>query len=263
MSSGGRWSDLTTRLVSGLVMVLVGLTAVVLGGPVFSVFLALICGAMVWELVRMLLPDQRAPALMLGGGSGAALLVAVYVPGVFVLPLLLAPLLAGAGYLRQYRALLVLYGGLILLAGYAMMVERSAFGLVWILWLILVVIVTDVAGYFAGKSLGGPKLWPRVSPNKTWSGTLAGWIGAGLAGGLFALLLGTGAGIVALSILASMASQLGDIAESAIKRRMGVKDSSALIPGHGGLLDRFDGMLAASVFVFIAGSLTGFALGAQ
>jgi phosphatidate cytidylyltransferase len=118
-------------------------------------------------------------------------------------------------------------------------------------WLLFVVIVTDVAGYFAGRMLGGPKFWPRVSPKKTWSGTIAGWIGAALVGWIFGALYNGGPYVIYISVAVALGSQLGDIAESAIKRHVGVKDSSSLIPGHGGLLDRFDGMLGAALLLII------------
>ena len=117
---------------------------------------------------------------------------------------------------------------------------------------------TDVFGYFAGRTFGGPKFWPSVSPKKTWSGTAAGWVGAGLVGLLFSINTGVGLQLIGISIAISMASQMGDIAESGLKRKMGVKDSSNLIPGHGGLMDRFDGMLGASVFLLIMGQFIGF-----
>ena len=133
-----------------------------------------------------------------------------------------------------------------------------ALPVIWMFWLVLVVVATDVAGYFAGRLIGGPKFWPRVSPKKTWSGTVAGWIAAGLLGAVFAHYTIANFNLVPLSVAAAMASQLGDIAESAIKRRAGVKDSSNLIPGHGGLFDRFDGMLGAALFILIIGQLVGF-----
>jgi phosphatidate cytidylyltransferase len=110
-----------------------------------------------------------------------------------------------------------------------------------------------VAGYFAGKIIGGPKFWPAVSPKKTWSGTSAGWVGAALVGVGFVIWGGGGIMLVRISVLVSMASQAGDIVESALKRRTGVKDSSALIPGHGGFFDRFDGMMGAAAFLLLLG----------
>ena len=120
-----------------------------------------------------------------------------------------------------------------------------------VFWLIAVVVTTDIAGYFAGRIIGGPKFWPRVSPKKTWSGTVAGWIAAAAVGALFAGALGNG--IIWLSVLVSFAGQMGDAAESALKRSKGVKDASALIPGHGGVFDRFDAMMGAALFITLAG----------
>lgn len=143
------------------------------------------------------------------------------------------------------------YLALILFAGLGLIALRDSFGWVWVLWLVLLVIGSDVAGYFAGRVLGGPKLWPRVSPKKTWSGTVAGWILAAIIGAAFMPVLNAGSGLVLASILVAMAGQAGDIGESAIKRHAGVKDSSALIPGHGGVMDRFDAMIAAALMMLV------------
>ena len=147
---------------------------------------------------------------------------------------------------------------MILLAGFGLVQIRDDMGFGWLMWLVLVVVTTDVVGYFAGRAIGGPKFWPRVSPKKTWSGTAAGWVGAAIIGALFSFNAGIGLQLIGISIAVSMASQMGDMAESGMKRRLGVKDSSTLIPGHGGLLDRFDGMLGASVFLLIIGQFIGF-----
>jgi phosphatidate cytidylyltransferase len=128
---------------------------------------------------------------------------------------------------------------------------RANYGFVWLLWLMSVVIVTDVFGYFAGRTFGGPKFWSSISPKKTWSGTSAGWVGAGIVGFVFTLFTNAGLSIIVISMVLSFASQMGDIAESALKRRMKVKDSSTLIPGHGGLFDRFDALLGAALFMLI------------
>lgn len=258
----GRWSDLTTRLASAVVMVAVGFAAVSLGGQVFHVFIAAVCGAMVWELVRMMVPGHPARAWQLALLCAAAALAAIYLPGIFVLPILLAPAFVAMGLAGRDRWIMGVFTALILLAGHEMMVLRDAGGVAWMLWLILIVVASDVAGYFAGKALGGPKFWPAISPKKTWSGTAAGWIGGALVGLGFVIGLDAPLLLIPFSIVAAFAAQMGDIAESAIKRRTGVKDSSALIPGHGGFLDRFDGMLGASVFVLIAGPLAGLPPGA-
>lgn len=253
-----KWGDLAARMGSGAAMVVVGLWGVWMGGHVFHVLVALICGLMVWELVGMLHPATRAVSVQLGGLAGAATLLAVYLPVGFALPILLAPALVGFGQLEKNRTLYMVFAVLVLLSGYGMMAVRDDLGFGWMLWLVAVVVATDVVGYFAGRMIGGPKFWPRVSPKKTWSGTAAGWIGAALVGLAFSINTGASAQLIGVSIALSMASQMGDIAESAVKRKMGVKDSSALIPGHGGLLDRFDGMLGASVFLLIIGQFIGF-----
>ena len=257
-SDPGRWSDLATRVASGVVMVVVGFGALWIGGVVFYVFVALLCAAMVWELVRMLAPEKHQTAFQLGGLAGVAVLLSVFLPIWFVLPILLAPALVGFSQMPQNRALFMVFATVVLLAGFGLISVRDDLGLVWMLWLVLVVVITDISGYFAGRMIGGPKFWPRFSPKKTWSGTAAGWVGAGVIGLVFAQITGAGVGLIAISVAVSFASQMGDIAESAIKRKVGIKDSSNLIPGHGGLLDRFDGMLGAAVFLLVFGQFIGF-----
>lgn len=257
MSGAGRWSDLAPRLVSGVVLAVVAGVEVWLGGITFELFIAAICGAMTWELARMLRPGPGGPALALALLSGAAIFAAALVPAIWALPILLAPALVGAGRIGAHRVLYVVFAAWIALAGFGFHVIRTVQGIDWMLWLIAVVVATDVAGYFAGKSIGGPKFWPRVSPKKTWAGIVAGWLSAAAVGAGFMGVLEQGAGLVVLSVLTSMAAQAGDFAESGIKRKMGVKDASALIPGHGGFLDRFDGMMGAALLVLLAGLLTG------
>ena len=124
--------------------------------------------------------------------------------------------------------------------------------------ILLVVWATDIGGYFAGRGIGGPKLWPRVSPKKTWAGAMGGFVASLLvAGGFVASGLGKTGPILLLGAVLSIASQLGDLFESAVKRGFGVKDSSHLIPGHGGLMDRLDGFVAAVVMAAIFGLLRG------
>jgi len=128
-------------------------------------------------------------------------------------------------------------------------------GLAALIWLFALIWTADIAAYFTGRALGGPKLWPAVSPNKTWSGAVGGAIG-GLAAGAAALVA---AGLslrpvhAAVMLAVVIAAQLGDLMESAIKRRFGVKDSSQLIPGHGGLMDRCDSLAAAAAAALLLG----------
>lgn len=163
---------------------------------------------------------------------------------------------AGRGQ-RGWVASGLVYAAAALLA--AIVVRRDAdFGFVALMFVLLVVWVTDIGGYFAGRGIGGPKLWPRVSPKKTWAGAIGGLVLALFVAAIFAWL-GFG-GMLALLLLGavlSIVSQLGDLFESAIKRRFDVKDSSHIIPGHGGLLDRLDGFVAAIVFAALIGFMRG------
>lgn len=131
-------------------------------------------------------------------------------------------------------------------------------GFAALMLILLVVWVTDIGGYFAGRGIGGPKLWPRVSPKKTWAGAIGGFaLSLVVAGGFAAFGYGQAGPLLLLAAVLSVASQLGDLFESAVKRRFGVKDSSQIIPGHGGLLDRLDGFVAAVVLAAIFGLLQG------
>jgi phosphatidate cytidylyltransferase len=132
----------------------------------------------------------------------------------------------------------------------------AAKGFVALMFVLLIVWVTDSGGYFAGRGIGGPKLWPRVSPKKTWAGAIGGFAASLVVAACFAALdLGRTGPLLLLAGMLSIASQLGDLFESAVKRRFGVKDSSHVIPGHGGLLDRLDGFVAAILVAAIFGLL--------
>ena len=134
----------------------------------------------------------------------------------------------------------------------------QAWGFVALILVLLVVWVTDIGGYFAGRGIGGPKLWPRVSPKKTWAGAIGGFVASlAIAAGFAAFKLGETGPLLLLAAALSIASQLGDLFESAVKRRFGVKDSSQIIPGHGGLLDRLDGFVAAVALAATIGFLRG------
>jgi phosphatidate cytidylyltransferase len=134
----------------------------------------------------------------------------------------------------------------------------QTYGFVALILILLVVWATDIGGYFAGRGIGGPKLWPRVSPKKTWAGAIGGFAASLVVGlGFAAFGLGKTGPILLLGAVLSIASQFGDLFESAVKRRFGVKDSSHIIPGHGGLLDRLDGFVAAVVMAAILGFLRG------
>ncbi len=255
-ASSGKWGDLPARVGSAAVMALVGILAVWLGGAWFFALVALVGGGMVWELTRMMAPDRPALHIPMGALAGFAIYIATLLPGQAVLPVLIAPAIVGATQLSKDRMIYAAYVAALMLACFGLIVLRDVRGIQWILWLVLVVIGTDVAGYFVGRVVGGPKFWPKVSPKKTWSGTIGGWVVAALVGAYFG-----GPMLVMMSVLTAFASQMGDAAESAIKRRTGIKDSSNLIPGHGGLLDRFDGMMGAALLVLIFGVVVGLPAG--
>ncbi len=248
----GSFADLRTRLASALVMVALGLGALLAGGWWFLALVAVLSALMLWELTRMLAPSLAGSKAVLLAAVGAAAVLRVGYNGRIeaLATLLLAPLL-GVLLVRRDRLLFPVYALAILVASAALFRLRMLGGLDPTLWLVLVVIASDVGGYFFGRILGGPRILPRISPKKTWSGTLGGWFLAALVGAGFVWLRGLAPALVVLSVLVAVAAQIGDVAESAIKRHAGVKDASALIPGHGGVLDRFDGLVGAALSVAI------------
>ena len=249
----GRWNDLQTRVISAVVMLSVGAVDIWLGGAPFTALVVILTGVMIWELATITAPSTPQSAMISALVASAALAATLLVSWQSRTALLMVPLIVLALTPRRDPALAVVYAAAILVAGFGLISLRNSAGTPAILWLIGVVIVSDVMGYFAGRSLGGPKFWPAISPKKTWSGTVAGWAGAALVGMGFVVFTGAGWGLIVLSPLVSFAGQMGDIAESWIKRRTGVKDSSRLIPGHGGVLDRFDALIGAVVLVMLLG----------
>jgi len=245
------WDDLRPRIITGGALIVVGVLVIWLGGSIFAVTAALVTGVMVWELSRMIAPEQTSQAIQLGILTAACLLLARYLGSFYVLPLLLAPALAGVYLLRAHPAIFAVYAVGITIAGYGLSHFRDGYGVVWLFWLVIVVAATDIAGYFGGKIIGGKKFWPAISPKKTWAGIVSGWLAAAVIGLIFLSITDAGRDLIWISMVLAFASQLGDVAESAVKRRMGVKDSSNLLPGHGGLFDRFDALLGASLFMLL------------
>lgn len=247
----GRWSDLRTRVLSAIFMVAVGAVEIWLGGTAFAALVIVLTALMVWELAVMTAPSRQRTPVTLAAVAGVALAAALILRGEAATLFLVVP---GAMLVltpRRDRRLAGAYALMIMLAGFGLVTLRNEAGSIAILWLVAVVVASDVLGYFAGRMLGGPKFWERISPKKTWSGTVAGWIGAGAVG--LGFWLGDYGGwlLVPLSMLVAFAGQMGDILESWVKRRSGVKDASDLIPGHGGVLDRFDALIGAVVLVML------------
>lgn len=231
-------------------MVAVGVAGILAGGIWFKMLTVFVTAVMIWELAHMVRGEGPVPMLLaaLTASVLSGLLEAGSGP---YLALIFVPAIAGASALPRERATFLLYALAIVIAGWGLVTFRETFGVLWLFWMVICVVVTDIAGYFAGRLIGGPKFWPQVSPKKTWSGILAGWLGAACVGGLFLGFTDAGRDILWISAVLSFASQMGDIAESALKRRLGVKDSSSLIPGHGGLFDRFDGLLGAALLMLL------------
>lgn len=281
--------ELTTRAVSGLVLGPAVLAVVWFGGAVFFLLMLAVALLSAREWVRLVFaPSIRAeddPSLELslgfliaalgvaevvGPGAGLAVLAA--------LTILLYLILRGRHEARRLMiALGVPYVGLAVLsmlwlrglaatgpagedaAGMAAGDEGRALTF----WLILVIWATDISAYAAGRSIGGPKLAPRISPNKTWAGLIGAMVGAAAGGAALALAFGASAVWAAALVGAVLAvvAQTGDLLESAIKRRHGVKDSGSLIPGHGGILDRIDGVIAAAPVLALFHAAIGRAIG--
>ena len=157
---------------------------------------------------------------------------------------------------RFWGAAGVVYAGIALIPAAALRGDPQS-GFAALLFLFAIVWATDVLAYLTGRAMGGPLLWPELSPKKTWAGAIGGLIGGVAAGTLVAYAsAGTGpvvAGVLALAL--SIAAQGGDLFESAVKRRFGAKDAGSLIPGHGGAMDRLDGFVVAALLAFLIGSL--------
>lgn len=253
--AGGTWADLRPRVLSAIALAVVGIAAIFLGGFWFAGVAVAVAAVIVWEV--SVICDARRP-LAIATAAGAATTGLCVLPMPYAFVLILLPVVVSVGQVSRFFVQHALYCLAIVLAAYGLVDLRENFAPAWLVWLVGVVVVTDVAGYFAGRAIGGPKFWPRVSPKKTWSGTVAGWLAAAIVGGVGVAWSLAGPELIAISVAVAMASQMGDVAESALKREAGVKDSSNLLPGHGGFFDRFDGVLGAALFVLMLERLVGF-----
>jgi phosphatidate cytidylyltransferase len=255
MSKAADFSDLMPRVASAIALIFVCLGCLWTGGDVFGVLLIVAAGLMAWETSRMHSDKHLVHYVY------ALVIAALVLASIFLSPFwagVLVVLAVGAAFMGHHSRPPVVYTSVAIVISCAtLFVLRSQYGFNWTLWLLVVVVASDVGGYFAGKLIGGPKILPAISPKKTWSGTLGGWALAAVVG-FIAIQLGMGGfGLLLLSIFVAMAAQIGDLLESMMKRKAGVKDSSNLIPGHGGLLDRFDGVMGASVALGIVLALGG------
>lgn len=276
--SGPKFADLVPRIASAAVLLGVAVLGLWLGGMVLALLLSILGAAMLWEFFRLMVrmdpARSRNYTLMTALLLGLALILEhVYAPEILVgaasatmFPALGALIVLVISMLTVMVAvrpgkLEMLFGAMIPLAAFLFFYLHQSVPLT--MWLVIAAVVaTDVAGYFFGKLIGGPKFWPALSPKKTWAGTISGWVCAALIALVYGLASGGGeiAVGVAFLVLVAMASQMSDIAESALKRRAGVKDSSNLLPGHGGVLDRFDGMMGGFTMAGLFFMLIGYAM---
>jgi phosphatidate cytidylyltransferase len=255
--SGGGVSDLRLRVISALVlgMAILGLTY--LGGLAFRALCALGGALILAEWTAMSAGGRGAlhRAVLWTGAAGVGLVLLWPLMPLLQLGLLAAAAGAVAAFGTTERgrsdALGLTYAFLPAIA-LADLRGADTAGLFLVLFLFAIVWATDIAAYFVGLALGGPKLAPSISPGKTWSGAAGGLAGGVAAGVIVALAANVASGTAALlALVLSAVSQIGDLFESAVKRRFGAKDSSRLIPGHGGLMDRVDGLVAAAICLYL------------
>jgi phosphatidate cytidylyltransferase len=254
-------NNLLLRIIAALVMAPLAIAIAYVGGWLWTGLVTVASIGLYIEWLTII--DARKPRLVL---VGVLILLAVgwvdvgHINGIYLSALVVLGVFA-VGLLSSDRRLWTAVG-----MGYALAasVGSSAvrldplWGIAALMLVLLVVWATDIGGYFAGRLIGGPKLWPQVSPKKTWAGAIGGFAASlGVAAGFAAFGLGKILPMLLLGAVLSIASQLGDLFESAVKRRFGVKDSSHIIPGHGGLLDRLDGFVAAIVLAALFGFLRG------
>jgi phosphatidate cytidylyltransferase len=255
--------ELALRVCSALVLVPLAIGTAYLGGWPFAIFWSLAAIGVLWEWSSLVGGAQRRLLVTVGGAAlvvalglaaGGHLIAALGVTALGIVGI--API--APAQQRGWAAGGVPYAGAI---GIAPIVLRSDSenGFVAVIFLFAIVWTTDIVAYFLGRLIGGPKLLPRVSPKKTWSGAISGLAAAVLAAIAVAAVAGL-SGLLSIAIVAAILSalaQAGDLFESQLKRRFGAKDSSHLIPGHGGLMDRLDGFVLAAAVAALIGILRG------
>lgn len=256
--------ELRLRILSAVVMIAVTLIVTFVGGFSFRMLCAAIGGAVFYEWLKMAkaktTASERQMSALLMTTAGIIVLTApggalsfVMVAALVLLAFFAAPMLGST----RWNAAGLAYASLAALS-LALLRGDGVEGLKAVVFVFVVVWATDIMAYFVGRTFGGPKLAPSISPGKTWSGAAGGAVFALVFGMFAAFMMETRlpvAALLALILALSIASQIGDLFESWLKRRFQVKDSSKLIPGHGGVMDRVDGLVAASLLLYVVGAV--------
>ncbi len=256
-------SNLQLRVISAVILIVVVVAFTVVGGLPFRCLAAAIACAMFYEWSTMLQAVSGRRQQWLGAVLLGVVMVALIAKfsALAVMAMLIVSILAAALQGRLDGQGYWIAGGLAYagLSGISLSLLREGghAGLIAILFLFAVVWATDMLAFFVGRRIGGPKLAPSISPGKTRSGAIGGAIGGVVAGLTVVAVAGAGSLQVffVVALLVSIVSQAGDLFESWVKRRHGVKDSGSLIPGHGGVMDRVDGLVAASFVLYLIGWL--------
>jgi phosphatidate cytidylyltransferase len=254
--------DLSVRAAAALVMATLALVAAWIGGFWFMAFWFVAAALALWEWQRLIGGERTWARMAVGALTLLAVApLALHGAKYWTLAAMAAgAVAAGAAGGKDGRPVWtgagVCYAAAILAAP-TLLEASPAYGFAAILWLFAVVWGADSFAFLGGRLIGGPRLWRRVSPGKTWSGAIVGTLAGAAAGAIVGFVTMRGGVRVAplfwLGVAAAVVGQIGDLAESAMKRRFTVKDSSRLIPGHGGVLDRLDAFVAAAVFAAIVG----------
>jgi phosphatidate cytidylyltransferase len=251
-------TDFAARLLSGLVMAAAALLLTVSGPTPFALLVVLVALVVCWEWGRLVHGTDQTLVLsvQIGTAAAAGVLAALGYVGLGLLALPIGAILAtllSLGNNSLFAALGVFYAGF---PAVVLIWLRSdpALGLSAVLFLIAVVVTADTAAFLSGRLLGGPLLSPNVSPNKTWAGAIGALVASAIVGSLFwfAVPESSAVRLAATGVALAFVAQAGDLAESALKRRFGAKDAGSIIPGHGGAMDRVDGLVAAASAVGVA-----------
>ena len=259
-SAPGR--ELVTRVASATALALIALIGAVFGGWAAATVIAVVLAIVHLEWANV---TEHSPWPTAAFTIGLVVAIAVFTMGLHVGGLAIAALaiLAAAATRDTWRPLGVLYASLL---GFGLLTLRLSAdaGLGSVLFVLAIVWATDTGAFFVGRRIGGAKLWPRISPKKTWAGAVGGLVAGIVAGFVVLVLLGVPVSppLVVIGVALSVAAQAGDLFESFVKRQFGAKDSGRLVPGHGGLMDRVDGLvfaagLATAIGWFHAGADVG------